>query len=314
VVSQSPLVSVVMSVRNGRRFLRSSLESILTGTSVELEFVIVDDGSTDETPEILADYARRDARILVVRQENAGLTRALANGCARARGTFIARQDDDDVSIPGRLEKLTAALETHPDAAVAASWVETIGPAGEPLHVNRYPEGVVAGTEAVLRARRSPVHGSVMFRKADFDAVGGYRPEFYFAQDADLWFRLADRGGFVFVPEVLYQFRIVDGSISASHSESQKRLYDLALACREARASGKSEVPLLSEASQIRPGRGGSNQRKAGAGSYFIGRTLLRNKDDRAVGYLRDYLRKRPLDPRGWLSLIQAHALRMSQK
>lgn len=308
-MTRKPVVSVVMSVFNGQRYLPSSLDSILSQGGVDLEMVIVDDGSTDGSSEILGDYSRRDGRVRVIRQENAGLTRALARACAEAEGTYIARQDDDDLAAPGRLARMMAVLEAQPDVAVASSWIESIGPGDEPLDVVRYAEGISAGTDGVLHERRSPVHGSVMFRRADFMAVGGYRPEFHFAQDSDLWFRLADRGGFLFVPEVLYRFRIRDGSISARHREAQTRLYDLAKGCRAARLAGESEIPLLREAALIRPGstHGGEDR---GAGTYFVGQMLLRNGDPRAFAYLASYVRLVPLDPRGWLGLARAFLAR----
>lgn len=313
-VRRNPLVSVVMSVHNGERFLEVCLSSVLSQQGVDLEFVVVDDGSTDGSPAILASAERSDPRLRVIRQGNTGLTKALARGCSAARGVYIARQDADDVSVAGRLAKLAGVLEARKDVVVASGWVELIGPAEESLRVTRYPEGVEGGTGALLELERNPVHASVMYRKADYVAVGGYRPEFYFAQDADLWLRMVDRGGFLYLPEVLYRVRIADDSISTTHRASQRRLQVLARACRAARAAGASESEHLEQAALVRPGGARVGSTREGAGSYFVGRTLLRNRDVRAAGYLRDYLRKRPLDPRGWLSLLQAHALRMLRK
>ena len=99
-MSTNPEVSVVMSVYNGASNLAATMDSILSQEGVELEFIVVNDGSTDETGEILDDYARRDDRVRVIHQENTGLTRALIRGCAAATGEFIARQDAGDVSLP----------------------------------------------------------------------------------------------------------------------------------------------------------------------------------------------------------------------
>src|SRR5947208_3071693 len=98
-------VSVVTAVYNGGRYLRPALASILEQDGVALELVVVDDGSTDDTAAILDELARRDERVRVLRQPNQGLTDALVRGCSEARGEFIARQDADDVSLPGRLAK-----------------------------------------------------------------------------------------------------------------------------------------------------------------------------------------------------------------
>lgn len=311
-MNRTPLVSVVMSVYNGQRYLSTSLDSVLSQTGVDFEVVVVDDGSTDGSSEILSRYASRDRRVRLFWQENGGLTRALARGCAESRGHLLARQDDDDVSMPGRLAKLAAVLEESPEVAVASSWVESIGPEDEPLGCMSFSEDSATATDGVLRSGRSPVHGAVMFRRRDLEAVGGYRPQFYFAQDADLWFRIAREGRFRFLPEVLYRFRIVDGSISSKHRASQERLYGLAKECRRAREEGRPEGPLLDEAETVRPGLVRSGRVKRGAGTYFIGRTLLRKGDPRALGYLKSYVRQSPFDPKGWVSVLQALLARKS--
>ena len=301
-----PLVSVVMSVYNGQQYLRPSLDSVLAQEGVDFEFVVVDDGSTDQSPKMLEEYAQKDSRIRLIRQGNTGLTRALARGCSEARGELIARQDADDVSFPGRLAKLATVLQEDSGIAVADSWVEWIGPRDEPLCITRFSDVASRATEGVLHHRQSPCHGSVMFRRKDYETVGGYRPQFYFAQDSDLWFRLSDRGGFLFVPEVLYRFRVAEGSISTSHRESQLRLYELARGCWSARQNVESEEPLLAKAAQIRPGMARVGRTKKGAGAYFIGRTLLRKGDPRAAKYLWSYVQHSPWDPRGWFSVLQA--------
>ena len=101
----SPLdISVVMSVCNGSDLLAKAVNSILSQEGVSLELIVVNDGSIDGScATILDEYARRDPRVRVIHQENTGLTRALIRGCAAARGQFIARQDSDDISLPGRL-------------------------------------------------------------------------------------------------------------------------------------------------------------------------------------------------------------------
>ena len=302
-----PVVSVVMSVYNDETYLAASLESLLAQEGVNFEVVVVDDGSTDRSPEILASFARADARVRVVRQENAGLTKALARGCVEAKGELIARQDADDLSRPGRLAKQASILVEDPKVAVAASWIELIGPRDEHLMTTRFPVGPEAGTRGVLEERRSPIHGSAMFRKRDLEAVGGYRPEFYFAQDSDLWFRLADQGAFLFLPEVLYAFRVQGGSITARHRPKQLELYELALACRAARLAGRPEAPLLEAAARVRPARketGPDSSRETA--SYFLGCILLRRRDPRAIDYLKAHFRQKPLDPKGWVRLAQA--------
>ena len=105
-MSEKVVVSVVMSVYNGAKYLRESVESVLSQEGVAFEFIIVNDGSTDDSGIILAEYAARDDRIRIIEQENTGLTRALIRGCDEAQGKYIARQDADDISMPNRLLQL----------------------------------------------------------------------------------------------------------------------------------------------------------------------------------------------------------------
>src|SRR5205085_2352527 len=165
-MSGEPDVSVVMGVHNGARHLRATMESILTQEGVSLEFIVVNDGSTDESASILNEYARRDARVKLINQANQGLTRALINGCAAASGKYIARQDVGDLSLPGRLFKQVACIRQHADAALVSCGTQYVGPRGEHLY-----EAVQASEEAQAQlltldpaALRGPSsHGSALF-------------------------------------------------------------------------------------------------------------------------------------------------------
>ena len=107
----APTVSVVMGVYNAERTLKAAVESILSQSFSDFELIVVNDGSTDKTQEILADFARRDARVRVVTQTNQGLTRSLILGCELASGRYIARQDADDVSMPDRFMQLVQLIQ-----------------------------------------------------------------------------------------------------------------------------------------------------------------------------------------------------------
>src|SRR5262245_28979404 len=113
-VNMYPEVSVVMSVYNGASHLAATLESILAQKGVAVEFIVVNDGSTDKSGHILNDYASRDGRLRIIHQENTGLTRALIRGCDAARGEFITRQDAGDISLPGRLARQRIILDSEP--------------------------------------------------------------------------------------------------------------------------------------------------------------------------------------------------------
>ena len=133
-MSTNPDVSVVMSVYNGASHLAATMDSILSQEGVELEFIVVNDGSTDKTGEILDDYARRDGRVRVIHQENTGLTRALIRGCAAATGEFIARQDAGDVSLAGRLARQLDVFRNNSNVVMTSCGTRFVGPDGEVLY------------------------------------------------------------------------------------------------------------------------------------------------------------------------------------
>lgn len=248
----SPQVSVVMSVYNGSRYLGPSIESILGQEGVDFEFIIVDDGSTDGSPEILETYSGKDSRIRIVNQENQGLTRSLINGCALARGVYIARQDADDLSRPGRLKQMLNMMESCPDVVLCGTGTSFVAPDGE-ITGEYFPEGDIE--EITKRLREDligvPSHGSVMFRKESYQKVGGYRPQFYYSQDVDLWLRLVSIGKFACVKKYLYVFRESENSISSRGRFFQQEFCRLAQMCYRERIKGNDEMPFLVQAKQL---------------------------------------------------------------
>src|SRR5882672_1865903 len=120
-MSDNPDISVVMSVYNDAAYLSDSIESVLRQDGVSFEFIVIDDGSTDQSGSILNKYAANDPRLRVVHQKNQGLTASLIVGCSMARGRYIARQDSDDISFSGRLLRLSKELDSRKQTAVVAS-------------------------------------------------------------------------------------------------------------------------------------------------------------------------------------------------
>ena len=300
----TPDISVVMSVYNGARRLREALDSVLSQEGVALEFIAVNDGSTDESGAILAEVASKDGRLRVIEQENAGLTKALIRGCAEARGRFIARQDSDDLSLPGRLAKQAAMLDADERLAFVSCWAYVYGPEAELLCEHRRPEDAEAATHQLRNEHTGPPgHGTVMMRREAYEKVGGYRAEFYYGQDGDLWLRLGDLGLLAYCPEFLYAFEFRGGSISAANRGAQRALGLLSHACRAARQAGHDEAPLLAEASHIRPPFG-QGRPDITAGPRFIAGCLRANRDPRAARYCADVLRRRPWSPSAWAGLI----------
>src|SRR5579859_2675921 len=129
----SPLVSVAMPVYNAQRYLAQAVDSILAQSFKDFEFIIIDDGSTDSSTEILRKYEAADPRIRLFSRPNTGLTIALNEALGYARGRYLARMDSDDVSLPRRLEKQVAFMEDHPDHVAVGCRVVLIDPDAELL-------------------------------------------------------------------------------------------------------------------------------------------------------------------------------------
>ncbi len=312
-----PTVSVVMSVFDCVDVLESALESILCQSYAGFEFVIIDDGSQDGSTEVLERYARKDARIKLIQQDNEGLTKALIRGCAIAEGEFIARQDSDDESRPERLATLQQMLQADHKLAFVSSAAEVMGPGGETLLVHGRP-GDPAEAMRLLLSRQAgpPGHGSVMFRKSAYEQVGGYRPEMYFAQDSDLWLRLARVGGLRYSEEVLYRYRVAPQSISGRLHPVKLAFAEIVTELHEARLAGRDEAPILACAAELRrtpdPAAGRSSTSQAQT-NYFIARCLMKRGDARAMAYLRSSLLEEPLNPRAWASIPRAAMLQLFQ-
>jgi glycosyltransferase involved in cell wall biosynthesis len=229
-----------MSVNNGEKYLREAVDSILAQTLTDFEFIIVDDGSTDGTVDILRTYS--DPRIRTVRQENRGLTKSLNRGIGVSRGEFIARQDADDRSFPERLATQLEFLSSHAEIAMVGSAVEVISGNGKGLATFRHPTDPVEIRDA-LRTYNCFWHGSVMFRRESFLALGGYCEEFTTAQDYDLWLRFSERYQLANLPDPYYAYRFTTDSITVKKMVSQHRLAALArqrAAEREDNLSGEN--------------------------------------------------------------------------
>ncbi len=216
----APKVSVLMCVYNGSLYLQEAIDSILGQTFGDFEFVIVDDGSEDQTPTILDRCL--DHRIVRVRNDcNAGLTRSLNIGLAFCHGEYVARQDADDISLPDRFRQQVSFLEHHMDTAV-------VGCAYTQVYVDGRPEQIIEmplDSETIrdqLWYSHAFCHGSVMMRRASLEDVGGYDERFQTAQDRDLWLRIAERYSLANLPSNLYRLRIHDRSVTGSKRLDQR--------------------------------------------------------------------------------------------
>jgi glycosyltransferase involved in cell wall biosynthesis len=309
-----PRISIVMSVHNDDAHLNRCLASLRAQTFQDWELIAVDDGSTDNSHSALLAFANQDSRVRVFHQPNRGLTNALTRGCDLAVGEYVARQDADDVSAPTRLARQVALLDQRADVGLVSCFTNLVGPADEQLELVTRTSDPDEATERLIRLREGPpAHGSVMFRRCLYQQVGGYRPEFYFGQDSDLWLRMVESSKIGYVPEPLYTFRIHAGSITGRHRPLQQLFGQLGHACREARLAGRSECDHLRAAAELTLRI--IQERTSGALSdtfslqmtYRIGSQLAQNRDRRAVPYLLGVLRKKPWHWRAWARLVQSH-------
>jgi len=194
-----PRVSVLMPVRDAARTVHAAAASILRQTERDLALVCVDDGSTDETPAVLARLAERDRRVTIVRGPGEGIAKALGRGLARCDAEVVARMDGDDVAHPARIARQRAALEADPSLAAVGSAV-TLFPRREVRDgMRRYAAWLNALTTPELVRRdlfvEAPlVHPAAAIRRRALEVVGGWR-DGPFPEDYDLWLRLTDARG-----------------------------------------------------------------------------------------------------------------------
>ena len=212
-----PKVSVILSVCNGELHLKEAIDSILHQTYADFEFIIIDDGSTDATLEIIKSY--NDARIKCVSNEkNIGLTKSLNRGVKEASGEYIARQDADDISLPQRLELQLHFLETHLQVALLGTGIYVVDAAGKEIEKRI----MQPNPQASLQRGNRIVHGSAMFRRGVVEEVGDYNEELKYAQDYELWLRMAKKHGVRNLALPLYKLRIHKGSILSQNAVEQQ--------------------------------------------------------------------------------------------
>ena len=234
-----PEVSVIMPVYNGAQFLEEAVTSILVQTFRDFEFIVVDDGSTDQTPEVLGRLASRDKRLRVIVQPNAGIVMALNRAIDEASGTWIARMDSDDVSLPDRLKRQYGEAIADPDVAVLGGDCILIDEGGRRFGMKRFPSkrgGVLRSLEG---GGVGIAHPTAFIRRKYLDAAGGYRERFRHAEDTDLWLRLAEMGDIRSIGAVVLLLRKHDSNVSLlSGGASQRRSSHAARVCHFRRAMG----------------------------------------------------------------------------
>ena len=217
-----PTVSVCLPVYNAERYVRQAVDSVLAQTFADFELIVIDDGSTDGSRGILEELARGDSRIRLVSRPNTGYTRALNEALSLARGTFIARMDADDVSLPDRFQLQVDYLRGHPDCVLLGSRILMVDPYGVPQYEPDHRPGHDEIDQLLLKGVGwAVVHPAAMMVRADVTALGGYRPEMEPCEDMDLFLRLAERGRIANLPVVLLQYRQHVKSVNHTRAAEQ---------------------------------------------------------------------------------------------
>jgi len=220
----TPAISVAMSVHNGERFLAAAIDSVLCQSFGDFELLLLDDGSRDDSPAIIADHAARDARIRPILRENRGLVASLNQLIGEARAPIIARMDADDICAPERFARQIGFMAAHPDYGVVGCWTEDIDEHGGPFKVSG-PEHPTNHDDFLLAIENGwPLlcHPAAMFRKDLVEAVGGYHGAFRHCEDLDLWLRLASVTRLCSIPERLLRYRHYPEQVSSRHATEQQ--------------------------------------------------------------------------------------------
>jgi glycosyltransferase involved in cell wall biosynthesis len=213
---EGPRVTVLLPVYNGARHLRASIDSVLQQTFADLELLVVDDASTDETPSILADYA--DVRLRVLRNErNLGLTPTLNRGLREIGSEYVARQDADDLSDPARLAVQISHLDAHPAVALLGCAYRRIDDSGRPAGTRPVPTDALSIRWRLLFLSAF-AHSSVVMRTAVLTQAGAYDESFHYAQDYELWSRIARTHAVAAVGEPLISYRRTASSLTATYA------------------------------------------------------------------------------------------------
>jgi glycosyltransferase involved in cell wall biosynthesis len=226
-MDHTPKISVVMSVYNGSNFLAQSIEAILKQTFRDFEFIIIDDASTDETADIIKNYADQDSRIRPFRNEKnigpAGFIKNLNTGCKEAKGKYIARIDHDDISREDRFQLQFDFLESNPEVFIVGANLQKVDENGNDLGLMKAPHNDEE-IRIVMPKKISLYHPVIMFRKQFYDDF--YRDKMRYCEDYDFYLRImTDSLKMANIDECLLEYRILQNSLSREQDKVIKNLF-----------------------------------------------------------------------------------------
>jgi glycosyltransferase involved in cell wall biosynthesis len=249
-----PRVSVLIGCWNNADTLRQAAQSILGQTLADLELIVVDDGSTDATPQVAAQLQTADERVRYLPLAHMGISGSLNAGLRAARGEFVAFQDADDWSLPQRMERELAVLEGRPEVTVVGCRMREVDARGAELTPRTaFAAGDING--ALMRFNPIP-NSCAMVRRQTTLEVGGFDPRYRYAMDYDLWLRLAELGTIVTLGETL-AVRVMGGTNVAARKERAQTLEAIQIRVmamrrrRTVRGAGRLALPLVSLATPL---------------------------------------------------------------
>lgn len=208
-----PKISIILPSYNSAPYLKEALESVFRQSYGDFELIVINDGSTDNTADILKGFS--DSRLrLISNTANLGIVESLNEGLKIAKGDYIARFDADDLMLPERLKEQGEFLDKHPEIIVVGSWAETIDHSGQPLGNYDYPPLDDRAIRRRLLKHNPFIHSSTMLRREPLLSCGGYRKAFQHIEDYELWTRLLRLGAGANIPERLIKYRLNQGGIT----------------------------------------------------------------------------------------------------
>lgn len=300
-----PLVSVVINAYKVEAYLAECLDSVLAQTFGDYEVIVVDDGSPDATARIADDYARRDGRFRVLRNErNMGIPATINRALAASRGELIAKLDADDVALPERFERQVAFMRAKPAVVMVGCWWERIDDEGRSLGAQRpWPSNERLARQMLKRCVLN--HTGVMMR-GDVVRRLGYREFFRYAHDYDLFLRLIDEGEIAVLPEVLVKQRLNFGGVTVQRvaEQAQEARYARRFARQRRRRGSDDYERVAADPKAIRR----VVSTRASVGFYHFRRGLLCVTMQDMAGARREFWRvlvAMPWDVRAmaWLAL-----------
>ena len=295
----SPRVSVAISICNAERYIGEAVESVLNQTFGDFELIIIDDGSTDGTADLLRRYAEADDRIRLTIRDNRGIPQSLNEAIDLSRGEYTARMDGDDICLPQRLERQVAFLDAHPEVVAVGCHRLLIDADGDPINTPTEAQSHEEIDRFLMQCKGAIPHPGAMIRTAALKQIGGYRAKFTAAQDLDLWLRLGELGELANLPDVLLRYRVHAGGVSQTKRTVQ--LECAALAVRDACERRGLPAPPELETNLVYADDHFRRRRQLIHWAMEAGNRATARKHARA------HWRAHRLNPRCWLDLARTH-------